>query len=472
MYQIDFDRPIRVYFCGIGGISMSGLALILKSRGFTVSGSDRSASAETQRLVAEGIPVAIGQRGENITDDIDLVIFTAAIHPDNPEYIAVQEKGIPSLTRAELVGEIMRNYGMPFAISGTHGKTTTTSMLSDILLAADADPTLSIGGNLKTIGGNVRIGHSDFFVAEACEYTNSFLSFAPRIGVILNIEADHLDFFHDLADIRRSFRAFASLVPADGCLVINADIPDYEEITEGLACPVVTFSEHPGADYVCAGISYDKSGEPSFIAETDKRSLVKKKMPVVAPLSQEFTLAVPGHHNVLNALAAIACADIAGVDRAITRSALAEYRGADRRFQYYGVRNGFTIIDDYAHHPTEIRATLEAAAALPHDKLWVVFQPHTYSRTKALLPEFADALSLADTVIAADIYAARETDTLGMSAELLSREISARGTPGFYVGGFHEIEEYLLKNCRKNDLLITMGAGNVDTIAKDLMSGG
>ena len=329
MYQIDFHNPIRVYFCGIGGISMSGLAEILKSKGFSVSGSDRDESAVTKHLRENGIPVSTPQKAENITDDIDLVVFTAAIHEDNPEYIAVRKKNIPSLSRAELLGEMMKNYTLPVAIAGTHGKTTTTAMVSDILLQAEADPTLSIGGNLLSIGGNVRIGSDDFFVAEACEYTNSFLSFFPKIGVILNIEEDHLDFFKDLADIRHSFRQFALRLPEDGCLVINRDIPQVEEITDGLPCRVVTFGSTVEADYCAAGISYDEKGLPSFTLITDKSALLKKHVEIVAPKTQEFTLGVVGEHNIYNALSAIAVADLCGVDRADTREALLHYRASE-----------------------------------------------------------------------------------------------------------------------------------------------
>ena len=469
MYQIDFQHPIHVYFCGIGGISMSGLAEILKSKGFRVSGSDRDESAVTRHLRDNGIPVYTPQKAENITDDIDLVVFTAAIHEDNPEYIAVSEKKIPFLSRAELLGEMMKNYTLPVAIAGTHGKTTTTAMVSDILLQAETDPTLSIGGNLLSIGGNVRIGSEDFFVAEACEYTNSFLSFFPKIGIILNIEEDHLDFFKDLADIRNSFREFAKRIPEDGYLIINNDIPQVEEITQGLPCHVVTFGSTVEADYCAAGISYDEKGLPSFTVCTDKAALVKKQVEVVAPKSQEFSLGVVGEHNIYNALSAIAAADLCGIDRADTREALLRFNGTERRFQYYGEKNGFNVIDDYAHHPTEIEATLSAARNYPHRKLFVVFQPHTYTRTKALLPEFADALSKADVVILADIYAARETDTLGISSSDVADEIRLRGTESHYFPSFEEIEAFILQNCGKNDLLITMGAGNVDTIAKDLM---
>ena len=260
MYQLNFTHPEHIYFIGIGGISMSGLAEILLEKGFTVSGSDSQKSSLTELLESKGALIHYGQRAENIGNDIDLVVYTSAIHPDNPEYAAMKKMGIPSLTRAQLLGQMMKNYAVPIAISGTHGKTTTTSMISEILLKADADPTLSIGGILKAIGGNFRIGHSDLFVTEACEYTNSFLDFAPKIGIILNISADHLDFFKDLADIRHSFRKYALLLPEDGCLIINGEIENLSEITEGLRCPVVTFGGTAASDYHPSDISYDALG--------------------------------------------------------------------------------------------------------------------------------------------------------------------------------------------------------------------
>ena len=467
MFQIDFKRPVRVYFVGIGGVSMSGLAQILAREGFTVSGSDRVASLNTDHLIKSGIRVIIGQRRENITDDIDLAVFTAAIHPDNPEYVAVKEKGIPSLNRAELLGQIMKNYRLPVAVSGTHGKTTTTSMLSEILLAADADPTLSIGGDLPSIGGNVRVGGNDFFVAEACEYTNSFLSMFPMIGIILNIEEDHLDFFKDLADIRSSFHRFAGLIPAEGALVIDTEIENWQEITQGIECSIIPFSMKApavtGGDpdtYYPSEITFDEWGHPSFTLNG----------PSAYGPPVRIALHVPGMHNVGNALAAVAAADRMGFSREACLKGLAAFSGTDRRFQYKGVKSGFTIIDDYAHHPTEIKATLGAAKACPHDRIVCVFQPHTYSRTKSLLHEFARALSQADIVVLADVYAARETDTLGVSSETLQAEIRSLGHECFYFSEFSEIEKFLLANCRKNDLVITMGAGDVDKIADNLLS--
>ena len=264
MYQINFHNPIAVHFIGIGGISMSGLAEILLTEGFTISGSDRAPSDLTCRLESKGACVFYGQSEENLSAKIDLVVYTAAIKSDNPELAAAKKLGIPTLTRAELLGQMMKNYKVPIAVSGTHGKTTTTSMISQILLTAKTDPTLSIGGIYHPIGGNIRIGNSDLFVTEACEYTNSFLHFFPKICIILNIEEDHLDFFKDLDDIRNSFRRFAQLLPADGALIINGDIKNVEEITKGLSCQVITYGSSPKFTYSASEISYSEDGYPSF----------------------------------------------------------------------------------------------------------------------------------------------------------------------------------------------------------------
>lgn len=457
MYKIDFSRPSSIYFVGIGGVSMSALAELLADAGFQVSGSDRARSALTDVLESKGITVFYGQRAGNITDSIDCVIFTSAIHPDNPEYAAAHQKGLPCLTRGELMGQIMRNYGIPIAVSGTHGKTTTTSMVSEILLGADLDPTLFIGGVLRDIGSNMRIGRSEYFVTEACEYTNSFLDFSPKISLVLNIDADHLDFFKDLADIRRSFRKFAELLPKNGCLIINGDTENLEEITAGLACRVITFGSDAKSDYYPTDIHYDDLGHPSFLLHARGRD------------ERSFTLSVPGEHNVYNAIAATALADLLAIDSIVTQNSLRDYHGTDRRFEYKGTIGGVTVIDDYAHHPTEITATLKAAANCPHRNLWCVFQPHTYSRTKALLKELAQALTLADKIVLADIYAARETDTLGMSSELLQQEIQALGHECHYFPTFDEIENFLLENCINGDVLITMGAGDVVKIGENLL---
>ncbi len=457
MYQINFQNPIHIYFIGIGGISMSGLAEILLTEGFTISGSDRAPSDLTHILTQCGASVYYGQREENITPDIDLIVYTAAIKPDNPELTAAGRLNIPTLTRAQLLGQMMKNYKTPVAISGTHGKTTTTSMIAQILLEADVDPTLSIGGVYKPIGGNIRVGSSEYFVTEACEYTNSFLSFFPKIGIILNIEEDHLDFFKDIQDIRNSFHRFALLLPEDGTLIINNDIKHVEEITAGLSCQVVTYGSSPSSNYHASQITYDTFGCPSF-------HLMRKE-----GKEEVFSLKVHGEHNVSNALAAIALADVLGIPDDVTKKGLLAFNGTDRRFEYKGQRNGVNIIDDYAHHPTEIRATLTTAEEYPHKKLWCVFQPHTYTRTKAFLDEFADALCLADEVILADIYAAREKDTLGISSQTLQEKIQALGHSCHYFPDFEAIENFLIENCTKDDLLITMGAGDIVKIAENLL---
>lgn len=457
MYQINFQNPIHIYFIGIGGISMSGLAEILLTEGFTISGSDRAPSDLTRILTECGASVYYGQREENITSDIDLIVYTAAIKPDNPELVAAKRLNIPALTRAQLLGQMMKNYQTPVAISGTHGKTTTTSMISQILLEADVDPTLSIGGVYKPIGGNIRVGSSKYFVTEACEYTNSFLSFFPKIGIILNIEEDHLDFFKDIQDIRNSFHRFALLLPEDGTLIINKDIDHVEEITAGLSCQVITYGSSPSADYSASQITYDAFGCPSF-------HLMRKE-----GKEEVFSLKVHGEHNVSNALAAIALADVLGIPDDVTARGLLAFNGTDRRFEYKGQRNGVNIIDDYAHHPTEIRATLTAAKDYPHQKLWCVFQPHTYTRTKAFLDEFANVLCLADEIVLADIYAAREKDTLGISSQTLQQRIEALGHSCHYFPDFEAIENFLIENCTKDDLLITMGAGDIVKIAENLL---
>lgn len=457
MYKIDFNHPCHVHFIGIGGISMSGLAEILMKEGFTVSGSDNKESSLTDHLTDKGAVIFYGQKASNIINGINVVVYTAAIHEDNEEFMEAKRQGLPMLSRAELLGQLMTNYDTPIAVSGTHGKTTTTSMLSHIFLAGDMDPTISVGGILKAIHGNIRVGSSGLFVTEACEYTNSFLHFFPKISVILNIDADHLDFFKDLDDIRHSFRLFAELLPEDGTLVINGDIENLSYITDGLACRVVTFGREASLDYSASDIQYDEQGNASF-------DLIRHGIP-----SGHVTLSVGGEHNVYNALSAIAVADLLGVSAETIQEGLLSFHGTDRRFEYKGEFNGITVIDDYAHHPTEIEATLKSAAHYPHRELWCIFQPHTYTRTKALFDEFAQALSHTDHLILADIYAARETDTLGISSEQLARAAASYGCDAIYLPSFDEIEKYVRDHCQSGDLLITMGAGDVVNIGEDLL---
>lgn len=458
MYKIDFNQPIHVHFIGIGGISMSGLAEILLQEHFTISGSDSKESDITTLLEKLGATVTIGQQAENITDDIDLIVYTAAVHSDNPEFKAALESGKPILTRAQLLGQIMSNYQYSMAVSGTHGKTTTTSMLSHVLLAGNVDPTISIGGMLNAIGGNIRVGHSEYFVTEACEYTNSFHAFQPKISIILNVDADHLDFFSGIEEIIQSFRTFAHKLPEDGTLVINGEMDCLPIIIEDLNCNICTFGLSENCKYRAVDIEYDASGCASYTLLIDNAPVTKIK------------LNVNGVHNVTNSLATIAVADVLHIDLEDTKKGLESFDGAKRRFEIKGTYNGITIVDDYAHHPTEIQATLTAARQTAHNEIWCVFQPHTYTRTKALLPEFAEALHAADHVVLTKIYAAREQDTGIVSsqdiADLLQKEYQ---TDVVYLPTFEEVEAYLKKNCKKNDLLITMGAGDIVNVGENLL---
>lgn len=457
MYNIDFTTPVHVYFIGIGGISMSGLADILFDKGFTISGSDMNESALTTGLRNKGMNIHIGQNEANITDNIDVVVYTAAIHPDNPEFNAALSMNIPMLTRAELLGEIMANYRVAIGVAGTHGKTTTTSMITDILLKADFDPTVSVGGILPSINGNIRIGSSDTFITEACEYTNSFLSFSPTIEVILNIEEDHLDFFKDLDDIRNSFKKYVDILPENGLLVINGDIPNVEYIFSDVKCPVILVGNSPACKYRATNLSCDDYGCYSYTLVVDGVNVTSVK------------LGVTGIHNVYNSLAAFAVADSLNISCDDTLAALAGFTGANRRFQHKGNINGFSVIDDYAHHPAEINATLKVASEYRHNKVICIFQPHTYTRTNAFLKEFAQALSHADQIILTDIYAAREKNTIGISSLDLKREIDTLGTPCIYEPDFTAIKDLVLTMAEKDDLVITMGAGNVVEIGEMIL---
>lgn len=437
---------------------MSGLAEILLKEGFPISGSDMKESDMTHTLSAMGAKVLIGQKAENISDDIDLIVYTAAIREDNPEYAEAKRRGIPMLTRAQLLGQIMSNYRYGIAVSGTHGKTTTTSMLSHVLLEADTDPTISIGGMLDVIGGNIRVGKSDYFVTEACEYTNSYHAFKPYISIILNVDEDHLDFFSGIDEIVDSFTTFAGLLPDDGLLVINGDMEHKDHIIKNLDCGIITFGLNPSNKYSAADISFDEQGHPAYTLLVDGKA------------DGRFSLSSTGIHNVVNSLSVIAVCDFLNIDRAAVEKGLFNCTSAKRRFEHKGItQNGVIVIDDYAHHPTEIAATLKAAKSTPHNELWCVFQPHTYTRTYALLDRFANALCDCDHVILADIYAAREKDTGLVSSKDLEKAINDRGGHAKHIGDLLSIEKFVEKNCKKNDLLITMGAGDIDSVGISLL---
>ena len=457
MYSLNFEEPIHVHFIGIGGISMSGLAEILLEEGFTISGSDAKQSALTDSLAQKGATIYIGQKASNLSIRPALVVYTAAIREDNEEFKAAVDAGIPMLSRAELLGQIMDNYEKSIAVAGTHGKTTTTSMISQILLVAKADPTISVGGILEAIGGNIRVGGSEVFITEACEYTNSFLHFHPKYSIITSVEAEHLDFFKDIDDIRRSFHEFAGNTAHDGVLIINGQIAALDQITNNLSCSVTTYGLCENDDFYAKNITYNDHacGTYTLMHKTEDLGTV--------------SLSVPGKHNVSNSLAAIALCLNLGLPLDVIKKGLLQFGGTKRRFEYKGTKNGITVIDDYAHHPTEVAATLPAARNYPHGRIICVFQPHTYSRTKAFLSDFARVLSMADIVVLADIYAAREKNTIGISSKDLLAELQKNGQESYYFPSFDEIEKFLSEKCINNDLLITMGAGDVYLIGEHLL---
>ena len=469
MYKLDLqNNSIAVHFIGIGGISMSGIAELFLDKGFKVSGSDLHESAVTKRLESLGIKVYYSQVSENITPEIGLVVYTAAIHEDNPEFMRVKELGIPMLDRADCLGQIMSHYKNAVAVAGTHGKTTTTSMLSYVYLAADLDPTISVGGILSGIHGNMRLGRSENFIMEACEYANSFLSFTPTTAIVLNVEAEHLDFFGTLENERISFTKFIDLLPDNGLLVINNEIADLNALIQNKNIRVVQYGLRPvdgkTPDYTATNITYNELGFAHYelIVRGENKGLIE--------------LSVTGEHNVLNSLAVIAASlepstiykDGIALDR--VKEGLKNYTGTERRFQYKGERDGYTIVDDYAHHPTEIRATLEAAKRVKHNRLIVAFQPHLYSRTKTFLHEFADVLSMANIVVFAEIYAAREENPGDISSDNIREIMSKNGHEAYFFKTFDEVENFLIHTCKPGDLLITMGAGDIVKVGENMLS--
>ncbi|MCY6371981.1 UDP-N-acetylmuramate--L-alanine ligase [Clostridium ganghwense] len=447
--SFDFlkDTQKKIHFIGIGGVSMSGLAEILLYNGYKVSGSDRSNSILTTNLEKKGAEIYIGHSTNNIKD-VDLVVYTAAISEDNPELIKAKELNIPILDRAEFLGHIMNGHKYNLAISGTHGKTTTTSMISHITLNADLDPTILVGGNLDIINGNVRVGSSEYFITEACEYKASFLKFYPTVGIILNIEADHLDFYKDINDIQNTFIKFAKLIPKDGSLVVNADDPRALDVCKEADCNIVTFGIKNG-DIRAKNIVFNTKGCPTF----DVYNKDEKLFTVI--------LNVPGEHNILNSLASISTALVLNVDKDSIINGLSSFLGTHRRFEIKGKTNGITVIDDYAHHPTEIKATLNAAKNFPHKRIFCVFQPHTYSRTISLFDDFSNAFFNADTLILADIYAAREKDTGIVSSNSLGNKIRGNGVDCKNFHNFDDITTYLKEELKDGDILLTVGAGDV-----------
>ena len=456
--MIDLSQYKKIHCIGIGGIGLSAIAEILLSRGYEVSGSDMKESAETARLASKGARVFIGHRAEN-ADEADLLVFSAAVGHDNPEMKRAEERGIPILSRAQMLGLLMQEYENSIAVSGTHGKTTTTSMVSLILDRAKLEPTILVGGNLAEIGGNVKVGHSRYFITEACEYMDSFLSLKPKIEIILNIDSDHLDYFKDIDHIVSSFDKFAQLVPASGTIIAYDANPFVNQVIRDLD-NVVTFGLSENCDYYAANIQFNEEGMPAFDVCHDGKLLSRVQ------------LAVPGEHNILNALAAFTCACALGVEPQLTKETLERYHGTQRRFDIVGTTaKGVKIVDDYAHHPTEIKATLSASENVPHNKLWCIFQPHTYTRTIALFDEFAEAFEKADKLILAEIYAAREKNIYKISSAQLAEKIKETHPHKevLFMEDFAAIADYVDDQAQRGDMVITMGAGDIYKVGEMLL---
>lgn len=450
---IEFlNKGRRGHLIGIGGVSMSPLAEVLSGMGLIISGSDISESERTSHLREKGISVILGQEKENITSDMEFVVRTAAARDDNPEIVRARELGIPVFERTQAWGAIMKGYRNALCISGTHGKTTTTSMCTHVLMAAEQDPTVMIGGTLPLLKAGHRVGGGDTIVMEACEYYNSFLSFYPTVAVILNIEEDHLDFFKDIEDIKHSFREFALHVPEDGYIVANLDDENTMEAVKGIDRRIVTFGLSPKADVYAKNIN-------SIGPLTEFDIIYKGKT------LEHVTIHVPGEHNIKNALATAAASICLGIKPTAIKYGLAGFSGAGRRFEFKGKYNGADIYDDYAHHPGELKALLDAVDNLGYKRTIVVFQPHTYTRTKALFSDFVRQLKRPDITYLAEIFAAREKNTLGISSADLAADIEGAR----FFKTFEEIEDSLREEAKPGDLILTVGAGNVYKIGEHLL---
>lgn len=445
--RLDLNNPRHVHFIGIGGISMSALAEVLLRRGWQVSGSDLSRSSLTERLARAGATVYYDHQANNVAT-ADAIIYTSAIRPENPELIRAAELKIPTFTRGQLLGALMAEAKYGIAVSGSHGKTTTTSMIGLIFEAARLQSTLLVGGELDAINGTFKVGNGDYLVAEACEYYDNFLNLRPNLGVILNIDADHHDYFKDIEHIKRSFRQFVDLIPPTGHLIAYQDDPNVKAILPNIGCNLVTFGLEMGNDWRAINIELHSGGSSFDVLHHEKPA-------------GHFILHVPGLHHIKNALAAIAVGHLIGLDSEMCAKGFDLYRGTHRRFDLRGEYNDALLFDDVAHHPREIKATLAAAKTFNAKRIVAVFQPHTHTRTKALMHEFPAAFVDADMVLITDIFMAREVETFGITAGTLADLMQQTHPNVCHIGSLHDAANFLSKELRPGDLVITMGVGDV-----------
>lgn len=454
----DFKKYKHIHLIGIGGISMSAIAETLKNWNFTVTGSDLNQSNITDNLNKHGIKTTIGHDLEN-SKIADLIVYSAAISDTDPEIIIAKENNVPLIGRGEFVGYLTKLYKETICVSGTHGKTTTTSMLSYCFVNAQKDPSIEVGALLDFIGGNYRVGNSEYFILESCEYKGNFLKFFPHTEIILNIDNDHLDYYKTFDNVIKTFKDFALLLDSDGLLVTNADDENCYALKDIVKSKFISYGiENQNADFIAKNISFDKNGFPKFDVYKNNEFFTT------------IELSVAGKHNILNSLACICVSDYYGIQKEIIAESLKQFTGANRRLEFKGtLPNNVSIFDDYAHHPTEILATANAIKNKTYNQSWVIFQPHTYSRTKLLLEDFANAISNFDNVIILDIYAAREQNTYNISSEDLVKELLSKGKKSIYMPDFNEVVNYVKNNVKSDDIIITLGAGTVTNLGPMLL---
>lgn len=454
----DLNKYNHIHLIGIGGISMSAIAETLKNWNHTVTGSDLNRSKITDSLNEDGIKTTIGHDLEN-AKKADLIIYSAAISDQDPEILIAKENNIPLVGRGEFVGLLTKIYKEAICISGTHGKTTATSMISICFVDADKDPSIEVGAILDDIGGNYRVGNSEYFILESCEYKGNFLKFFPNTEVILNIDNDHLDYYKTFDNVINTFKEFSLLLDENGLLVTNADDPNCYNLKNIVKSKFISYGiDNENADFIAKNISFDKNGFANFDVYKNNN------------LYEHIELSITGRHNILNALACIAVCDYYNINSKSIATSLKSFTGAERRLEFKGkLPNNVSIFDDYAHHPTEIKATASAVKNKEYNESWVIFQPHTYSRTKLLLNDFADAISNFDNIIILDIYAAREKNTFDISSKDLADKITSLGKKAIYMPDFNEVVSYIKKNVKENDIVITLGAGTVTNIGPMLL---
>ena len=458
MFEINIDdsKYKNIFFIGIGGISMSALAELMLYKGYKVFGSDKLPSINTEKLEKNGATIYYEHKKEHI-ENMDLVIFTDAISFDNEEYMAAVKEKIDLVDRATFLGAIMKNYKNSIAVSGTHGKTTTTSMITEIIKDLDLNPTIMLGGQLKDIDGNIKIGDENLFLTEACEYKANILKYFPTTEIILNIDEDHLDYFDNIDHIIRTFKGYVDNLHGDDYVILNVDDENVETLFPIDNCKVFTFGIKNDADLRAKNIDFSEDGFPTYDLYLKGKKIC------------HVELSVLGRHNVLNSLAAIAATYVNNIPLEDAIIGLKNYKGVERRLEEKGYYKGTKIMDDYAHHPTEIKSSIHAIKNACKGKLYTIFQPHTYTRTKLLLDAFANSFDESDVIIITDIYAAREKDYGDIHSKTLRDAISDHRDNAFYISGFEDIVKFIKENIKKDDVVVTMGAGDVYKIGEMIL---